>query len=74
MRSCSFFLTSKLPRFQKSSEIGKLKKAGIDLHDKTLKIGGSKQDVYKDPNGNLYAKPKGGSGPGDPLGINIHNL
>ncbi|TLY83342.1 MAG: hypothetical protein E6K42_02735 [Gammaproteobacteria bacterium] len=31
-------------------------------------------DLYKDKKGNVYVKPKGGSGPGQPTGINIKNL
>jgi hypothetical protein len=39
------------------------------------KIGGSKQDIFVDKKtGQLYAKPKNGSGPGEPLGANIKDL
>lgn len=33
--------------------------------------GGSRYDIYKDRNGDLYVKPKGGKGPGEPTGRNI---
>lgn len=46
-----------------------LEEAGLDAHD--LKEGRKGTDIYKDREGNLYEKPKGGRGPGDPLGINI---
>ena len=49
-----------------------LKDAGLDPHD--LKDGGSRTDIFKDGQGNLYEKPKNGSGPGEPLGININNI
>jgi uncharacterized protein RhaS with RHS repeats len=39
------------------------------------KIGGSRQDIFVDKKtGELYAKPKNGRGPGEPLGVNIKNL
>ncbi|MEI6222682.1 MAG: RHS repeat-associated core domain-containing protein, partial [bacterium] len=44
------------------------------LHDKDIKPGGSKQDVFVDKNGDLSVKPKNGSGPGEPLDININDL
>lgn len=53
-----------------SGEINKLKQAGFDPHD--LKPN-SKFDLFKDDNGNVFVKPKDGSGPGDPTGININN-
>jgi hypothetical protein len=53
-----------------SGEINKLKQAGFDPHD--LKPN-SKFDLFKDENGNIFVKPKDGSGPGDPTGININN-
>jgi RHS repeat-associated protein len=49
-----------------------LKEAGIDAHGE--KRGQKGTDIYKDREGNLYEKPKGGRGPGDPLGINIKDL
>jgi len=54
-------------------EIKKLKKAGYDPHD--IKDGlGAGYDLCKDKDGNIFIKPKDGSGPGDPTGINIKNL
>lgn len=49
-------------------EITALKRRGIDPHD--LKPN-SKYDLFKDKDGNIYVKPKDGSGPGDPTGINV---
>jgi RHS repeat-associated protein len=54
-------------------EIKKLKNAGHDPHK--LKEGlGAGFDLCKDKDGNIHIKPKDGSGPGDPTGININNL
>lgn len=57
-----------------NGEIRKLKQAGYDPH--ALKGGknASKYDLYKDANGNIYVKPKNGTGPGDWTGVNIHDL
>jgi RHS repeat-associated protein len=52
-------------------QIEKLKKAGFDPHE--LKLGAG-EDLYTDSEGNIYAKPQGGAGPGEPIGINIKNL
>jgi RHS repeat-associated protein len=49
-----------------------LEEAGINPHE--LKDLGSGSDIYKDREGNLYEKPKGGTGPGEPLGVNINDL
>lgn len=35
---------------------------------------GSKFDLYKDKKGNIYVKPKGNIGPGEPAGYNLNNL
>jgi RHS repeat-associated protein len=53
-------------------QIKKLKEAGFDPHE--LKLVGAGEDLYTDPEGNIYAKPIGGAGPGEPIGINIKNL
>jgi RHS repeat-associated protein len=53
-------------------EIDKLKKNGWDHSDKGKR--GGRSDLYKDKDGNIYQKPKGGNGPGEPTGINIKNL
>jgi RHS repeat-associated protein len=52
-------------------EIKKLQQNGIDPHD--LKPN-SRYDLFKDKDGNLFVKPKNGSGPGDPTGLNINEL
>jgi RHS repeat-associated protein len=54
-----------------SGEIKKLQRNGIDPHD--LKPGAG-YDLFKDKQGNIIVKPKDGSGPGDPTGINIRDL
>jgi hypothetical protein len=46
-----------------------LEEAGLDAHE--LKDEAKGKDIYKDREGNLYVKPQGGNGPGEPLGINI---
>jgi Bacterial toxin 33 len=38
------------------------------------KKNGSKYDLYKDKQGNIYVKPKGGQAPGEPTGYNINDL
>jgi hypothetical protein len=55
-------------------DIKKLKDAGFD--PEALKGGKrtGRTDLYKKPNGDIYVKPKGGSGPGEPTGINLKNL
>jgi hypothetical protein len=54
-----------------SGDIKKLQANGIDPHD--LKPN-SKYDLFKDRNGDVFVKPKSGSGPGDPTGINLKEL
>jgi len=49
-----------------------LEEAGLNAHK--LKRGQKGTDIYKDREGNLYEKPHGGRGEGDPLGINIKDL
>ncbi len=53
-------------------EIEALAGAGDHPHD--LKPGGSSEDLYRDREGNVYVKPKGGLGPGEPVGINMKEL
>jgi hypothetical protein len=55
-------------------EIEKLRDAGIDAEELKGGKATGKLDLYKDKKGNIYVKPKGGSGPGDPTGINIKNF
>ena len=55
-------------------EIKKLKESGLDPEE--LKGGKrtGRLDLFKDKDGNIFVKPKGGSGPGEPLGINLNFL
>jgi hypothetical protein len=64
------------PNFRRlsSGEIKMLQEAGYDPHDLKPIKHGSRFDIFKDENGDLYVLPKNGSGPGDPLGININDL
>lgn len=55
-------------------EIKKIKKSGYDIHDLKPERQGSRFDLFKDRHGNIYVKPKNGSGPGDPTGLNINNF
>lgn len=57
-----------------NDDIQNLKDAGIDPEE--LKGGKSTggMDLYKDAQGNVYVKGKGGVGPGEPTGINLNNL
>jgi RHS repeat-associated protein len=55
-------------------DIDKMKKKGIDPHDLKGGTKSGQRDLYKDKAGNVYVKPKGGHGPGEPTGINIKNL
>ncbi len=55
-------------------ETRKLEKAGYDVHELKKDFSPTGQtDLYKDKQGNVYVKPKGGDGPGEPTGININN-
>jgi hypothetical protein len=53
-------------------EIKELEEAGHHPHE--LKPGGSSEDLYRDREGNIYVKPKGGAGPGEPTGINLRGF
>lgn len=55
-------------------DIKNLKENGYDIHDLKGGRGASRYDLYKDRQGNIYMKPRGGIGPGEPLGINIKTL
>lgn len=57
-----------------SGEIAKLKQSEIDVHDLKGGRSASKLDLYKDRDGNIYIKPKGGSGAGEPTGLNINDF
>lgn len=55
-------------------DIRRLKEAGLDPHDLKEGFGPPSQyDLYKDREGNIYVKPKGGRGAGDDTGININD-
>jgi hypothetical protein len=56
------------------SEIKILKKNGIDIHDLKGERHVGQWDLFKDTNGNIYIKPKNGTGPGDPTGLNINDF
>jgi hypothetical protein len=62
--------------FQRLSkgEIDILTEAGYHPHGEKPSKGGSRLDIFKDGNGDLYLMPKDGSGPGEPLEININDL
>ncbi|MFF5032250.1 alcohol dehydrogenase catalytic domain-containing protein [Nocardia salmonicida] len=51
-------------------DIMELKSRGHDPHD-VKPDPPSRYDLYKDGKGNVYIKPKGGKGPGDPTGIRL---
>ncbi|WP_446224821.1 polymorphic toxin type 33 domain-containing protein [Nocardia sp. IBHARD005] len=51
-------------------DIRELKSRGHDPHDVKPEPP-SRYDLYKDGKGNVYIKPKGGKGPGDPTGIRL---
>ncbi len=57
-------------------EIRKLKESGHDVErmktNRGVRAGG--HNLYKDRQGNIYAKGPGGSGPGSPTGVNINEL
>ena len=55
-------------------EIKRLEDAGHDVHDLKGGKNASKYDLYKDRCGNIYVKPKGGRGPGEPINVNINDL
>jgi hypothetical protein len=61
-----------------SGEIKKLEDSGFNIHSLKEDIVGNKNisryDLFKDKQGNLYLKPKGGIGEGEPLNININQL
>ncbi len=65
------------PQYKKLSngEVNMLKRNGYDIHSLKGNKHAGHRDLFKDPkSGDVYVKPKNGSGPGEPLGINIKNL
>ncbi|MFE1746280.1 polymorphic toxin type 33 domain-containing protein [Coleofasciculus sp. H7-2] len=57
-----------------NDEIAKLKEGGIDIHELKGGRNASKKDLYKDRDGNIYIKPKGGQALGEPTGLNINDF
>jgi Bacterial toxin 33 len=57
-----------------NDEIERLKEGGVDIHELKGKNNASKRDLYKDAEGNIYVKPKGGRGPGEDTGLNINDF
>jgi len=55
-------------------EIKRLQNSGIHPHDLKPKKHGSRYDLFKDEDGNIYVMNKDGSGESDGTGININNL
>jgi hypothetical protein len=55
-------------------EIKKLEGKGIDAEELKGGKATGKLDLYKDKEGNVFIHPKGGSGPGEPTGININDF
>jgi hypothetical protein len=58
----------------KKGDIKKLQDNGIDPEELKGDVHTGQWDLFKDKKGNIYIKPKDGSGPGDPTGINIKDL
>jgi len=56
------------------SEIAKLQRGGIDIHALKNEEGASRKDLYKNIDGNIYVKPKGGQSPGEDTGLNINDF
>ena len=55
-------------------EVKRLQNSGIDPHDLKPKKHGSRYDLFKDKDGNIYVMNKDGSGEPDGTGININDL
>jgi RHS repeat-associated protein len=57
-------------------DIKNLEDMGYDHRDKGVNgKGGGKKDLYYDPKtGEIYEKPKGNKGPGNPIGFNIRDV
>jgi hypothetical protein len=75
MRRTQMQMKSRNPAQDKKlspGEIDKLKRNGWDHSDKGKS--GGKTDLYKDEFGNIYQKPKGGTGEGEPIGVNLNDL
>lgn len=57
-----------------NGEIKRLQDADIDIHDPKGGKNASKYDLYKNRDGDILVKPKGGRGSGDPTGLNINDF
>jgi Bacterial toxin 33 len=57
-----------------NDETRKLKDANIDVHQLKGVKNSSKRDLFKDENGNIYVKPKGGQSEGEETGLNIREF
>ena len=55
-------------------EIKSLQHSGIAPHDLKPKKHGSRYDLFKDVDGNIYVMNKDGSGEPDVTGINLNDL
>ena len=55
-------------------EIERLQKGGENIHLLKGKRHASKRDLYKDTEGNIYVKPKGGTGTGEFTDLNINDF
>ena len=55
-------------------EIARLQRAGVDIHDLKDRHNAAHRDLYKDEDGNIYVKPKGGQAPGEPTNLNINDF
>ena len=64
------------PQYRRLSrgEIKRLQDCGIDPHDLKPKKHGSRYDLFKDTDGNIYVMNKDGRGEPDATGININGL
>ncbi len=62
------------PQRLSRGEIKRLQNSGIDPHDLQPKKHGSRYDLFKDEDGNIYVMNKDGSGEPDATGININDL
>jgi len=70
-QSADFMMSSKQDKMLSKNEAKRLAKGGSHPHD--LKEN-SRQDLYKDKDGNISVKRKGGIGPGEPTGLNINDF
>jgi hypothetical protein len=60
-------------RLLSEDEIDRLKNAGFDIHKLKGKRSVARLDLYKDREGNIYIKRKGGQDKGEPTGLNIND-